>query len=230
MRTRSLRRRRPPARVAPRPASCAGSARLLSTGLVALAALAFLLLAIGPHVFGYRTATMLTGSMAPGINPGDVVVSVPKPADQVAVGDIISYHIPVQDHRVETHRVIKVTHDANGRLAVVTKGDANNGADPWVATLDGDTVWQTKARRPARRLVDPRTARPPRAGRRVLGRPRRLRPDRPLADLGVRRETRPPSDDNESGDRRPRRRQPRTSLRPRRLADDRAAGAGDRRG
>ena len=81
----------------------------LSTGLVALAAIAFLLLAIGPHVFGYRTATMLTGSMSPGINPGDVVVSVPKPADQVAVGDIISYHIPVQDHRVETHRVIKVT-------------------------------------------------------------------------------------------------------------------------
>ena len=88
---------------------------------------------------------MLTGSMSPGINPGDVVVSVPKPADQVAVGDVISYHIPVQDHRVETHRVINVTHDADGRLAVVTKGDANNGADPWVATLDGDTVWQTKA-------------------------------------------------------------------------------------
>ncbi len=118
---------------------------VLSTGMVVLAALAFLLLAIGPHVFGYRTATMLTGSMSPGINPGDVVVSVPKPATEVAVGDIISYHIPVQDHRVETHRVVKVTHDANGRLAVVTKGDANNGADPWVATLDGDTVWQTQA-------------------------------------------------------------------------------------
>ena len=45
----------------------------LSTALVALAAVAFLLLAVGPHVLGYRTATMLTGSMAPGINPGDVV-------------------------------------------------------------------------------------------------------------------------------------------------------------
>ncbi|SDP56285.1 signal peptidase, endoplasmic reticulum-type [Pedococcus dokdonensis] len=118
---------------------------VLSTACVTLAAVAFLLLAIGPHVLGYRTATMLTGSMAPGINPGDVVVSVPKPAAEVAVGDVISYHIPVQDHRVETHRVIEVTRDANGRLAVVTKGDANTGADPWVATLDGDTVWQTQA-------------------------------------------------------------------------------------
>jgi signal peptidase len=111
---------------------------------LALAALAFLLLAIGPHVLGYRTSTMLTGSMAPGINPGDVVVSFPKPASQVAVGDVVSYHIPVEDHRVETHRVVKVTHDSSGHLAIVTKGDANNGADPWVATLDGDTVWQTR--------------------------------------------------------------------------------------
>ena len=118
---------------------------IVSTLLLLTAAVAFLFLAVGPHVFGYRTATMLTGSMAPLIKPGDVVVSVPKPASEVAVGDIISYHIPVEDHRVETHRIIAVTHDAGGRLAVVTKGDANNGKDPWVATLDGDTVWQTKA-------------------------------------------------------------------------------------
>jgi signal peptidase len=117
----------------------------VSTVLLLAAAAAFLLLAVGPHVFGYRTATMLTGSMAPQINPGDVVVTVPKPVSEVAVGDIISYHIPVEDHRVETHRVVAVTHDANGRLAVITKGDANNGRDPWVATIDGNTVWQTKA-------------------------------------------------------------------------------------
>jgi signal peptidase len=115
-----------------------------STTALALAALAFAFLAIGPHVLGYKTATMLTGSMSPLINPGDVVVSVGKPASDVAVGDIISYHIPVEDHRVETHRVVKVTHDASGSLAIVTKGDANNGNDPWVATLQGDTVWQTK--------------------------------------------------------------------------------------
>src|SRR6476469_1525855 len=58
-----------------------------STLVLALAALAFLLLAVGPHVFGYRTATMLTGSMSPLINPGDVVVSVAKPASLIAVAD-----------------------------------------------------------------------------------------------------------------------------------------------
>ena len=45
--------------------------------LLLLCLAVFLLVAVGPHVFGYRTATMLTGSMEPGIMPGDVVVTTP---------------------------------------------------------------------------------------------------------------------------------------------------------
>lgn len=112
---------------------------------MALAIATFAFLAIGPHVLGYRTATMLTGSMEPGISPGDVVVSVPRPVQDVAVGDVISYHIPVEDHRVETHRVVEVTPGADGRPVVVTKGDANPNKDPWTAHLAGDTVWQQVA-------------------------------------------------------------------------------------
>ncbi|MGZ4570183.1 MAG: hypothetical protein ACXVXU_04870, partial [Blastococcus sp.] len=41
----------------------------LVRGFLGLAIVAFAVLAVGPHVFGYRTLTMLTGSMAPGINP-----------------------------------------------------------------------------------------------------------------------------------------------------------------
>ena len=72
-------------------------------------------------------------------------MSISNPAADVAVGDVISYHIPVQDHRVETHRVVRVTTDTAGRVSVVTKGDANSGADPWVATIEGSTVWQARA-------------------------------------------------------------------------------------
>lgn len=113
---------------------------------VLVAALAgFGLLAVGPHVLGYRTATMLTGSMAPAIEPGDIVVAVQRPAGQVAVGDVITYHIPVEDHRVETHRVVEVTRTDEDAVAVRTKGDANKGADPWTAVLEGDQVWEVKA-------------------------------------------------------------------------------------
>lgn len=112
------------------------------TVLVIGAILVFLFLAVGPRFFGYQTATMLTGSMAPSIVPGDVVVTTAQPVNEVAVGDVISYHIPVEDHRVETHRVTEVIVNADGSTAVRTKGDANEAADPWIATLDGDHVYE----------------------------------------------------------------------------------------
>lgn len=103
----------------------------------------FLVLAIGPHVFGYRTATMLTGSMAGTIDPGDIVVSVPKPASEVEVGDVLTFQAPVADKHVETHRVIAVRHTHDGKTVVRTQGDANEAPDPWRATIEGDTVWET---------------------------------------------------------------------------------------
>lgn len=115
---------------------------LVANAMLALCVLAFFLIALGPHLFGYRTATMLTGSMEPGIMPGDVVVTVPRPAADVKVGDVISYRIPVEDHRVETHRITKVIHGKDGSIAIQTKGDNNPGVDPWTATLAGDTVWE----------------------------------------------------------------------------------------
>ncbi|MFK0005304.1 signal peptidase I [Paenarthrobacter sp. NPDC090522] len=114
--------------------------KVVGAGMLVLAALVFVFLAIGPRILGYQTSTMLTGSMAPLINPGDVVVTVPTPVKDIKVGDIITYHIPVEDQRVETHRITEITTTADGGVAVQTKGDANNGIDPWIATLQGQTV------------------------------------------------------------------------------------------
>ncbi|MCU1574980.1 MAG: hypothetical protein JWO93_3062, partial [Micrococcaceae bacterium] len=115
------------------------------TVLVVMAIAAFVLLALGPRLLGYQTSTMLTGSMAPLIKPGDVVVSLPVAVNDLAVGDIITYHIPVEDQRVETHRIVGLTTNADGSTAVQTKGDANNGVDPWTATLQGSTVYRQVA-------------------------------------------------------------------------------------
>jgi signal peptidase I len=113
---------------------------ILTSLMVFGAVAAFLFLAVGPRILGYQTSTMLTGSMAPIINPGDVVVTVPTPMSSIAVGDIITYHIPVEDNRVETHRVTAVITNPDGTTAVRTKGDANDRVDPWTATLQGSTV------------------------------------------------------------------------------------------
>jgi signal peptidase len=111
---------------------------------VALAVLTFALLAVGPHVLGYRTMTMLTGSMAPEINPGDVTIVTPIPVSEITEGMVIAYHRPIEDHSVVTHRVVSVEKAGNGTVTIQTKGDANEAADPWTATLDGDTAYQVR--------------------------------------------------------------------------------------
>ncbi len=80
----------------------------LVRAIVGLAVAAFLLLAVGPHVFGYRTMTMLTGSMAPEIEPGDVTVVTPIDVADVTEGMVITYHQHFVEVAVLTDRVLCV--------------------------------------------------------------------------------------------------------------------------
>jgi signal peptidase len=104
-----------------------------------------LLLAVGlgPRTGRYRTLTVLSGSMRPGIQPGDVIVVTPERPSQLRVGQAITYQIPVEDHRVVTHRVIEILERGDAPV-FRTQGDANNAPDPWLARLDGDTVWRER--------------------------------------------------------------------------------------
>ena len=110
-----------------------------------MAVVAFAGLAVGPHVLGYRTMTMLTASMAPDIDPGDVTIVTPLAVSEVTEGMVITYHIPIGDHSLVTHRVVSVEHGADGSVTVQTKGDNNEAVDPWTATLEGDTAYQVRA-------------------------------------------------------------------------------------
>jgi signal peptidase I len=114
-------------------------------GLVVVAVLAFAGLAVGPHAFGYRTMTMLTASMSPSIDPGDVTIVTPLAVTDVTEGMVITYHVPIGDHQLVTHRVISVEHGPDGSVTVQTKGDNNEAVDPWSATLEGDTAYQVRA-------------------------------------------------------------------------------------
>src|SRR3954447_17776201 len=102
----------------------------LVRAVTGLAVALFLLLAVGPHLLGYRTMTMLTGSMAPQINPGDVTIVTPIAISEVSEGMVITYHRPIEDHSLVTHRVILVETAPDGSVSVQTKGDANAAADP----------------------------------------------------------------------------------------------------
>jgi signal peptidase I len=117
----------------------------LVRGVMGLAVLAFLFLAVGPHLLGYRTMTMLTPSMSPAIEPGDVTVVTPIAMSEITEGMVIAYHKPIEDRSLVTHRVVSVETDADGAVQVQTKGDANTAIDPWIATLQGETAYQLRA-------------------------------------------------------------------------------------
>jgi len=127
-------------------------------GVLAVATLAAVIVFAGvglvPRTGWYRVETVLSGSMKPDFAPGDMVVVTPEPARDIRVGQVISYSIPVGDHHVETHRIVKIL-ERGEHPVIRTKGDANNGVDPWVARLDDATAWRVSAVVPqAGRLIE----------------------------------------------------------------------------
>src|SRR5436190_17626767 len=117
-------------------------ARAAVTSLVISSCAVLLFIGILPRTGAYRTMTVLSGSMRPAFAPGDMVVARPKTVDSLKVGDILVYSIPIADHHIESHRVTKII--SRRPLILTTKGDANNGADPWTAQLDTDRVWTVR--------------------------------------------------------------------------------------
>ena len=111
--------------------------------VVAVACLALVIFGLGPRTGLYRTLTVLSGSMQPLFGAGDVVVATPEPARDLRVGQVITYRIPVGDHHVETHRVIRILKHGDDPV-IWTKGDANPVRDPWTARLSGSTIWRQR--------------------------------------------------------------------------------------
>jgi signal peptidase len=124
---------------AARPARKLG--RFLVRALLVLSMLTFVAVAVGPRFGLYRPLTVLSGSMRPTFNPGDLVIVRPEPLREVRVGQVISYQVPVGVHQVETHRIVRVVH-GGAHPVLQTKGDANNVRDPWTAQLSGTTAWR----------------------------------------------------------------------------------------
>jgi signal peptidase len=102
-----------------------------------LVALALLVVAV-PTAVGYEWRTVVTGSMRPILEPGDVVLISPH-SEHVEVGDVVAFPDPTQLNRDILHRVAEITESG----ALVTKGDANDVVDPW--QIDSSQVIGTQA-------------------------------------------------------------------------------------
>ncbi|MCU6481403.1 signal peptidase I [Arthrobacter sp. A2-55] len=108
----------------------------MTTGRIAgfllfiVAALAALVLVVGPVATGSQTYTVLTNSMAPKYAPGTFLVVKPAPFNELKVGDIITYQLESGKPAVISHRIAAIGSTQAGERVLTTKGDNNALADP----------------------------------------------------------------------------------------------------
>ncbi len=105
---------------------------LLTGATFVMSALVLVVVLLNVGVFGYKSMAVITGSMSPVIGIGDVVVTKPVSADELAVGDVVKYRRSGIDI---VHRIVSMQTTSDG-LALTTKGDANNATDRATLTVD----------------------------------------------------------------------------------------------
>ena len=82
-----------------------------------------------PSVGGKFPMIVLTDSMYPVIESGDLIICQTAEADEIKVGDVISFYDPMGNGTsVVTHRVLEIKTDG-GEITFRTKGDNNNTED-----------------------------------------------------------------------------------------------------
>jgi len=77
--------------------------------------------------FGYGFSPILTGSMAPTADPGDVFLTRLVSASELKPNDVIAVSNQVTG-TYYSHRIMEVK-NYNGELRIITKGDANESVD-----------------------------------------------------------------------------------------------------
>lgn len=89
-----------------------------------------------PSIGGKIPLIVLTDSMYPKIKSGDLIICQQTDAENVEVGDMISFFDPAGNGTsIVTHRVVEIV-EKDGQLAWRTKGDNNNTEDRLLVTAD----------------------------------------------------------------------------------------------
>ena len=78
-----------------------------------------------PNLFGYKVFNVISGSMEPTLEIGDIVIAKETEIENIKQEDIITFR---QENSIVTHRVIDIIKE-NGKTFYQTKGDNNNAND-----------------------------------------------------------------------------------------------------
>lgn len=104
----------------------------------------FALVALGSAILmGLKPAVVKTGSMKPSYPPGSLILVKPTPANQLKLGQVITFTDPDKPARgLVTHRIVKIEHK-DGAPIFTTQGDANPAPDTWRLKLSSDAGLMT---------------------------------------------------------------------------------------
>ena len=97
------------------------------TFVACIVALGLLLLVSAVPVAHIEVKIVESGSMAPAIHTGSIVVI--RAQKSYRVGDVITFFYSMRDETPTTHRIVEIK-EADGEKRYVTKGDANENEDP----------------------------------------------------------------------------------------------------
>lgn len=131
--------------------------RALLAGLVGLVALAGLAVFVLSALGVVRLVPVLSNSMAPQMPVGSLAITLPITQPEVRAGDVIVFTDPDDPGRRVIHRVTFVYPETEaatlrgrepGQLALTTKGDNNESADPWIVTIADTRIWREQSALP----------------------------------------------------------------------------------
>lgn len=118
----------------------------VAAGWTAVLLVGVLLLSGTTSVLPLRSLSVQSGSMAPSLPVGSVLLSTPARTDDIRVGDVITFTHPEHSGQLVTHRVVTTATTADGP-SFRTKGDANAAVDLWSVT-PGEQVWRVQGHLP----------------------------------------------------------------------------------
>jgi signal peptidase len=106
---------------------------LNTLGVVLLIALVapFVMYAAPQTIGATESYVVMSGSMEPAIQTGDVIFVYDRDPSTIEEGDVITYNLDGQRTEVTTHRVVDIVENEEGQRVFVTKGDANEEPDPY---------------------------------------------------------------------------------------------------
>lgn len=119
-----------------------GAALWIGAGLGVIAGTVWLATAVGL----IQPLIVISGSMEPAIDTGDLIIATRVDTDDLTVGDIVSLPSDLT-HKLVTHRIVSIESIGDGRWQIEMRGDANATKDiaPYIV---GDEVWKPGPRLP----------------------------------------------------------------------------------